>query len=90
MPRFAAVFAVLCFMAAGPVLAGQTAAEPVFGESLMTRDEVVAFKAKLASCATAQEREQVEAEHKDHMIQRARWKGLVLDRGDKSVTMAGN
>lgn len=90
MLRLATVFAFLTFALAGPVQAESSEASQIFGQSIMSSDEVTAFKTKLANCASDQERAQLQAEHKERMIQRARWKGLVLDRDDKTVTMAGN
>jgi len=89
MLRSVLALAVLALFAA-PVQADSGNAEAVFGQSLMSQQEISALKVRLANCSSVEERRQVEAEHKDHMIQRARWKGLVLDRTDKTVTLADN
>ena len=68
----------------GPVLADK---HEVFGQSLMTASEISDYKNRLTACKTDREREQVKAEHKDRMVQRARWKGLVIR--PETVTMAG-
>ena len=70
---------------ASPVLADQNETVAVFGQSLMSADEVTAHKTKLAGCRSEQEREKVEADHKDRMVQRARWKGLVLKSETKTT-----
>ncbi len=85
-----AVVVVMLALFTVPVQADTGTAEAVFGQSLMSQEEISDLKAKLANCSSAEERRQVEAAHKDHMIQRARWKGLVLDRADKTVTLADN
>jgi hypothetical protein len=90
MLRSAAVVIAVFTLFAGPVHADSGNAEAVFGQSLMSQEEISDLKAKLANCRSVEERRQVEAAHKDHMIQRARWKGLVLDRADKTVTLADN
>lgn len=66
-----------------------SASEPsaVFGQALMTTEEVADYRTKLANCTSQQERDQVKAEHKDRMVQRARWKGMVIR---PEMTMAGN
>lgn len=89
MLRSILLLAVIALFAA-PVRADSGNAEAVFGQSLMSQEEISALKSKLANCTSVEERRQVEADHKDQMIQRGRWKGLVLDRTDKTVTLADN
>lgn len=74
----------------GDSLADQGGSEAIFGQSLMSSAELAAHKERIARCKSAQERADVESAHKDRMVQRARWKGLVLDREARSVTMADN
>lgn len=74
----------------GTVLADQRGSEAVFGQSLMSTAEVTAHKERIARCRSAQERADVENEHKNRMVQRARWKGMVLDRDARTVTLADN
>lgn len=95
MTRFAFVLSLLALVSAagmsvGPASADQGPSETVFGQSLMTTAEIAAHKERIASCQSAQERADVESEHKDRMVQRARWKGMVLDREARTVTMADN
>lgn len=89
---FACILAMTSAFAASiaPVSADQGSSEVVFGQSLMSTAELRAHQARLAGCKTEQERRQVESEHKDRMVQRARWKGMVLDRESRTVTMAEN
>lgn len=70
--------------------ADQGQSSVVFGQSLMSSAEIKAHYERLERCKSAQEREQVEADHKDRMVQRARWKGMVLDGGVRTITMADN
>ena len=62
--------------------------EAVFGHNLMTSQEVADYKSKLAQCSSDHERTQVMTEHKDKMVQRARWKGQVIR--SETMTLAGN
>lgn len=81
------LFGVLAFWSAS-AFAGQTTADPIFGQSLMSSAEIADFRAKIAGTASAQERERIELEHHQRMIQRARWKGLVLQPQRDPVTVA--
>lgn len=91
MTRFPVLLCAVILAFASPVIADQGEITAVFGQSLMSAEEVEAHKTKLAGCRSQQEREQVEAEHKDRMVQRARWKGLVLKGETRTVNvMDGN
>lgn len=91
MNRFPIVLCALVLALTSPVLADQGETVAVFGQSLMSADEVKAHKTKLADCRSQQEREKVEGEHKDRMVQRARWKGLVLKGETRTVNVvSGN
>ena len=82
--------AILCAVFVSMSFSGSAVADKheVFGQSLMTAAEVSEYKNRLEACKTDQERQQVQSEHKGRMVQRARWKGLVI-RPD-AMTMAGN
>ena len=90
MTRFTVLLSALIFVSAVPVQADQPNEGRVFGQSLMTTEEVTTHKEKLAGSRSMQERDQVEAEHKDRMVQRARWKGLVLNSETNGVSLADN
>ena len=60
----------------------------VFGQSLITAAEVSEYKTRLPNCKNDQERGQVQGAHKERMVQRAHWKGLVI-RPD-TLTIADN
>lgn len=95
MTRFAFILSLVTLMSAttmtgGGASADQGQSETIFGESLMTTAEIAAHKERIAKCTSAEERADVESDHKDRMVQRARWKGMVLDREDRTVTMADN
>lgn len=95
MTRFAFFLSLLAMTSAAavilsPAFADQGQPETVFGQSLMSTAEIAAHKERIASCKSVQERADVESDHKDHMIQRARWKGMVLDRDARKVATADN
>jgi arylsulfatase A-like enzyme len=74
----ATVLGAMPMQAAAQANADQPPQTPVFGQSLMSPTEIADFKSKLLNSASAEERKQIETEHHDRMVQRARWKGLVL------------
>ncbi len=59
---------------AGPTAAG----EQVYGWQLMTPQERAAYRSKMRSLKTAQEREQFRLEHQQQMEERARERGVTL------------
>lgn len=93
MSRFAFFVAAFALMSVSVLSVNSASADQgqsatVFGQSLMSSAEIAAHKDRLADCQSAQERKEVEAAHKDRMVQRARWKGQVI-RTD-TMTMADN
>lgn len=66
-------------LAMGLLSAGALAAEEtVYGSQLMTNQERVEQRAKMNAAKTAEEREQVRAEHHDKMQARAKERGVTL------------
>lgn len=55
-----------------------TSREQVYGSQLMTRQERIEHRNKLRTAKTAEEREQIRAEHHTRMQERAREKGVTL------------
>ena len=86
----AVVLAVSVSVGPSPAVADQGSSQAVFGEALMTTAELAAHKERIANCRSAEERAEVESAHKERMVQRARWKGMVLDRDARTVTLADN
>lgn len=55
-----------------------TSREQVYGSQLMTRQERIEHRNKLRTAKTAEEREQIRAEHHTRMQERAKERGLTL------------
>lgn len=75
-----ALVALPAFAQDAPAGAGGTpqAAEQVYGWQLMTPQERAAYRSKMRSLKTAQEREQFRLEHQKLMEERARERGVTL------------
>jgi len=52
--------------------------EQVYGSQLMTQEERMAFRAKMRSAKTQEEREKIRAEHHEQMKARAKERGVTL------------
>jgi hypothetical protein len=72
-------------MALSPLVVGEEPAqkqvkqqEQVYGSQLMTREERVAYRAKMRAAKTQEEREKVRAEHHEQMKARAKERGVTL------------
>ncbi|MDD5240246.1 MAG: hypothetical protein PHG47_00845 [Sulfuricella sp.] len=72
---------------ASPVAVAEETAKPqaqarqqemVYGSQLMTREERVAYRAKMRAAKTPEEREKIRAEHHEQMKVRAKEKGVTL------------
>ncbi len=50
----------------------------VFGSQLMTRQERIEYRNRMRSAKTAEEREQIRAEHHERMMVRAKERGVTL------------
>lgn len=87
MKKFAVLISALFALFSPQAIADQTSATPVFGESLMSPAEIADFKTKLSSSISVEDRKRIETEHHEKMIQRARWKGMVLPQPE-NVTIA--
>lgn len=55
-----------------------TSREQVYGSQLMTRQERIEHRNKLRAAKTAEERQQIRAEHHTRMQERARERGVTL------------
>lgn len=53
----------------------------------MSPAEIADFKTKLSSSISVEDRKRIETEHHEKMIQRARWKGMVLPQPE-NLTIA--
>jgi len=78
MKNIAVLISALGVLFSAQAIAEQAPAEAVFGQSLMSPVEIADFQTKLSSSVSAEDRKRIETEHQQRMIQRARWKGLVL------------
>lgn len=56
---------------------GQTT-EPIYGHQMMTPEEMAAYRNKMHSAKTAEERERLRAEHHREMQARAKERGITL------------
>lgn len=63
-----------------PMSQGQAAQQDqmMFGSQLMTPDERTQYRNKMRSAKTAQEREQIRANHHQQMLERAKERGVTL------------
>jgi hypothetical protein len=52
--------------------------EQVYGSQLMTREERVAYRARMRTAKTQEEREKIRAEHHEQMKVRAKERGVTL------------
>ena len=88
MSRFPVLIVPFVLVGMSPVYAEQGEPEAVFGQSLMSAEEVTAHKSILANCRSEHERQQIRYEHKDRMVQRARWKALALSGETTTVSLS--
>ena len=72
-------------MVVSPLVVGEETAQPqakkqeqVYGSQLMTREERVAYRAKMRAAKTPEEREKIRAEHHEQMKVRAKERGVTL------------
>ena len=72
-------------MVVSPLVVGEESAqqqvkkqEQVYGSQLMTREERVAYRAKMRAAKTPEEREKIRAEHHEQMKVRAKERGVTL------------
>jgi len=72
-------------MSLSPLVVGEEPAqkqvkqqEQVYGSQLMTREERVAYRAKMRAAKTQEEREKIRAEHHEQMKARAKERGVTL------------
>ncbi len=54
------------------------AGQPIYGSQLMTQQERLDHRARMRAAASAEEREQIRADHHERMQERARAHGITL------------
>lgn len=69
---------VLSLMLVLPAAVFADDAPPIYGQQLMTQEEIQAHRNKMRSAKTLEERERIRYEHHEQMKIRAKEKGVVL------------
>ena len=52
--------------------------EQVYGSQMMTKEERIAYRTKMRSAKTQEERQKIRADHHDEMVVRAKERGVTL------------